>query len=99
MGVDLDRDVTINGHTFKAGKNVDTKATDSVDGKTVNNDYADGIKEVLKSAQDSENIAAVDPLAATKAMRGIDQPNPVTEAAAPTNPVVPVKTVESKDVK
>jgi len=96
MALDLDRDITINGHTFAAGKGVDTKATDTVDGKAVTTDYADGIKENLKVAQEYdaqvEADKAIDPLAATKAMNGIDQPNPVTEAAAPTDPIVPIET-------
>lgn len=92
MATDLDRDVNINGHEFKAGKNVDTKVTDIVDGKAVTTDYADGIKEVLKANQVTEKLA--DPLEATKRMNGIDQPNPVTEEVAPTNPIVDIKGVK-----
>jgi hypothetical protein len=93
--IDLDRDISINGHVFKAGKGVDTSATDVVDGKATKNDYADAIKENLKAAQDAEAAAKAeaerDPLEATKLMKGVDQPNPVSEAAAPTDPVVPIK--------
>ncbi len=86
MALDLDKDVHINGHTFKAGKNVDTKATDVVDGKPVSNDYSDGIKDILKNdqARVDADETEVDPLEATKKMKGVSQPNPVTEAEAPT---------------
>lgn len=58
MAVDLDRDITINGHRFAKGKGVDTKAVDYVDGKAVTNDYADAIKENLSRAKDYDAFAS-----------------------------------------
>jgi len=58
MSLDLDRDISINGHEFKAGKDVNTTVTDTVDGKVKQVDYADGIKEVLKSAKGAEAVSA-----------------------------------------
>lgn len=82
MSLDLDRDVTINGHSFAAGKGVDTNANDVVDGKVVKNDYSQSIKDVLQTAKDHEaaNKAAAeaDPLEATKRL----------STAVPTNPPV-----------
>ena len=82
MSLDLDRDVTINGHSFAAGKGVDTNANDVVDGKVVKNDYSQSIKDVLQTAKDHEaaNKAAAeaDPLEANKRL----------SAAVPSNPPV-----------
>ena len=57
MSLDLDRDISINGHVFAAGKGVDTKAIDTVNGKAVTTDYATGIKEVLKQAQAADTTS------------------------------------------
>lgn len=47
MAMDLDQDYTVNGHTFKAGKGVDTNVTEAdALGKTVKNNYEAGIKEI-----------------------------------------------------
>ena len=76
MALELDRDITINGHTFKKGKDVDTKVTDTVDGKAVSVDYADGIKEQLLAAQKNDAAVAAevlrDPLEATKKLASAD---------------------------
>lgn len=55
MPIDLDRDITINGHLFKAGKGVDTQVNEALeDGSTRTTDYADAIKETLASAKQAE---------------------------------------------
>ena len=59
MTMNLDRNISINGHEFKAGKDVVTTVTDTVDGKAKQVDYADGIKEILKSAKGAEEVAPV----------------------------------------
>lgn len=55
MSLDLDKDYTVNGHVFEAGKGVDTSYTDvDADGKQVKLDAADTIKEM----QAAEKTAA-----------------------------------------
>lgn len=56
MALDLDQDYNINGHSFKKGKDVDTKRTVvDTDGKTKTVDYADAIKEMQKASETSKS--------------------------------------------
>jgi hypothetical protein len=55
MALDLDRDITINGHRFEAGKGVNTSvAVPQEDGSSKTVDYADAIKEALAAAKQAE---------------------------------------------
>lgn len=56
--LNLNRDVTINGNVFKAGKDINTEVTDIVDGKAVKHDYADAIKEQLERAKRYDEFAS-----------------------------------------
>lgn len=55
--VDLDRDVTINGHTFAAGKGVSTVVQepdpDDDNGGTMDVDYGEAIRDVLKANREA----------------------------------------------
>lgn len=57
MAMDLDKDYTVDGNVFKAGKGVDTTyyGVDK-DGKQVKLDAADSIKESQQAAKDAENF-------------------------------------------
>lgn len=55
MSMDLDKDYTVNGHVFKAGKGVDVTANQvDADGKTVKSDFTQAIKDM----QAAEKTAA-----------------------------------------
>lgn len=55
--LDLYRDYTINGHTFAAGKAVDTMVVENnEDGTSKKVDYADGIKELIKQAEEADKL-------------------------------------------
>lgn len=83
MSIDLDRDIIINGHEFKAGKDVDTIAYDVNDkGKQVKTDYAESIQEQLDNSEGSAEYANTH----HGAVPVSDDPNAVT-AGTPTRPL------------
>lgn len=55
--IDLDRDVTINGHLFPAGKGVSTVVQeadpDDDNGGTMDVDYGEAIRDVLKANREA----------------------------------------------
>ncbi len=74
MAMNLDKDYTVNGVTFKAGKNVDTtyQGVDA-DGKSVKLDAADAIKDIQDNEKNADEFGGhthgvptmADPLAPT----------------------------------
>lgn len=59
MGMDLDRAITINGHVFPAGKDVDTTVEEpDGDGGNTTVDYEEAITDVLKANQEGEEFAS-----------------------------------------
>lgn len=58
--IDLDRDVTIQGNVFKAGKGVDTTGyiKDPATGKITEFDATEGIKEILDRAKAGDEFAS-----------------------------------------
>lgn len=55
--MDLDKDYTINGHEFQAGKGVDVSAYDTdSEGKSTKVDYGNSIKELQAQEKELENI-------------------------------------------
>lgn len=73
--MDLDQDYTINGHVFKAGKDVTTEVQEPQDdGSTKTVDYADVIKDMMAASAEGKKFASThhgavanskDPLEAT----------------------------------
>lgn len=61
--MDLDRDVTINGHLFAAGKGVSTVVQEpdpeDENGGTMDVDYGDAIRDVVKANKDAVEFASV----------------------------------------
>lgn len=107
MAIDLDRDVTINGHRFEAGKGINTTVDEpQEDGSSKKVDYADAIKEQLKSAKEAEAYqhthhgAVPDPADPTEATaqtptRPLGGPNLVgIETSATTSEVTDVHEVK-----
>lgn len=58
--LDLDQDYTVNGHTFKAGKDVETTVnfTDN-DGKQVKSDCSQAIKDMMAASKTATEFAEV----------------------------------------
>lgn len=83
MGMKLDQDYSINGHVFKAGDNVDTTVDEPQDdGKTKKVDYADQLKEMVKSSKEQADYV--------NAHHGaVPEPKDPSEATAqtPTRPL------------
>lgn len=83
MAADLSRDHQVNGHTFKAGKGVDTSITETdSDGKQKKVDYAESLIASENAANDAEAFAATH----HGAVPVPDDPNAPT-AQTPTRPL------------
>ena len=101
MSMKLDQDYIINGHEFKAGDSVNTTAQDvDENGKSVTNDYASQLKEMVKSSKESAANVGTHHGA-------VPEPNDPQEATAqtPTRPLAApnlageTQTVSSSDVE
>lgn len=82
--LDLDQDYMVNGHEFKAGKNVSTTVDepDPETGKTKKVDYADSLQEMMDASRNAADYASTH----HGAVPTPDDPNEAT-AQTPTRPL------------